>query len=217
VSTQEALDTKRKFVRFISHEIRTPMNTLCLGLKVLKDEIEVFIDSFTTANTTVFLTPRIEKNHNEVEVASKIRNWMDLILELQESSTNAVTVLNELLSYDKIEMNSFHIEKEVMSVWQLISNSIKPFNIQAREKGIQIEVDLDIDHMENSDEKKSNMMTLCLFGDPIKLNQVIRNIVSNALKFSKPQDIIRISARWKPDVIIEESKNYKILLLFSSF
>ena len=31
---QEALDSKRAFVRFISHEIRTPLNTVCLGLKV---------------------------------------------------------------------------------------------------------------------------------------------------------------------------------------
>jgi len=35
----EILNAKRKFVRFISHEIRTPLNAVCMGLKVLRDEI----------------------------------------------------------------------------------------------------------------------------------------------------------------------------------
>ena len=36
----EMLTLKQKFVRFISHEIRTPMNAVCIGLKLLMDEVE---------------------------------------------------------------------------------------------------------------------------------------------------------------------------------
>jgi hypothetical protein len=34
------LDLKRRFVRFVSYEIRTPLNTSCMGLELLKAEIQ---------------------------------------------------------------------------------------------------------------------------------------------------------------------------------
>ena len=35
------LDIKRRFVRFVSHEVRTPLNTVCMGLELLRSELEL--------------------------------------------------------------------------------------------------------------------------------------------------------------------------------
>ena len=42
-----------------------------------------------------------------------MEGWVDLIKDIEESSNNAVDVLNELMSYDKIEMKTLEIDKEV--------------------------------------------------------------------------------------------------------
>jgi len=43
----------------------------------------------------------------------RVEGWVDLIKDIEESSNNAVDVLNELMSYDKIEMKTLEIDKEV--------------------------------------------------------------------------------------------------------
>lgn len=44
---QSLLQAKRQFVRYVSHEVRTPLNTVCMGLKLLQEEIRCL---FSTSN-----------------------------------------------------------------------------------------------------------------------------------------------------------------------
>lgn len=185
--TQDALDSKRTFVRFISHEIRTPLNTVCLGLKVLETETKEVSDS-----NSFNLAP---------EVVTKLTAWRELISEIQESSGNAVVVLNELMSYDKIEMKTLQLELEILPIWELISDSVKPFNIQAREKGIEMDLAMDVDLQSAA---ITDIHLLLIVGDPIKLSQVFRNVVSNALKFSPIGSKVSITVNWLPDRLLDE-------------
>jgi signal transduction histidine kinase len=195
--SEEALDTKRKFVRFISHEIRTPLNTVCLGLKILCDEIGAMRIKMKDFERNISKETEVGsgliRNFSKLEQSDcsllNLDNWSDLIRDLIESSNSAVQVLNEIMSYDKIEMKTFHIEKEVLPVWKLISESIRPFNIQAREKGIEINLDLEV-------QQNPAIEDLAIIGDPLKLEQVFRNIISNALKFSPPNSVVKVVARY---------------------
>ena len=168
---QEALSLKQSFVRFISHEIRTPMNTVCIGLKLLLDEVNIVLTDLQRELerrrvepeqqlemvTIEELPPMPEVSINDnassageskadsdenpmvpssakivTDLAAKIDFWYQLIREVEESSVNAVSILNELLSYDKIEQKTMTIEKELLPVWEVIDNAIKPLSIQAR-------------------------------------------------------------------------------------
>ena len=66
------------------------------------------------------------------ELLLKMHSWAQLLKEVEESSADAVNTLNELLSYIKIQQKTMAIEKECLPAWDIISSSVKPFNIQAR-------------------------------------------------------------------------------------
>jgi signal transduction histidine kinase len=151
--------------------------------------------------TSSFYVSTSKKVNLLQSVASKINSWIDLVTDLQDSSNNAVNVLNELMSYDKIETNTYHIEKEFLPVWKFINDAIKPFHIQAREKGLQMFVS-----MPTVDDGRDSEMLLALqlVGDSVKLGQVIRNVISNALKFSPSESVIHVSVNFRPNELLDE-------------
>jgi len=193
---QEALDSKRSFVRFISHEIRTPMNTVCMGLRVLQVEAQSALSTFMVRLDSVLKATAIATTPSSVvsKVMEKVSHWIDLMQEVEESSNNAVSVLNELLNYDKIEMKALKIDKELLPVWSLISSSVKPFHIQAKEKGLVMEMQMESDPLAEG---------LLVVGDSLRLAQVFRNVVSNALKFSFPGSSVEIKQQWHRDRLLE--------------
>mmetsp|Transcript_29697 Transcript_29697/g.40799 ORF Transcript_29697/g.40799 Transcript_29697/m.40799 type:complete len:917 (+) Transcript_29697:64-2814(+) len=234
---QEALDSKRSFVRFISHEIRTPLNTVCLGLKVLQDEANA-----TVAESVLEAEPAAVTARLELEVAHEVNaedsdwivsadsmlleevvNWIGFMKDIEESANNAVEVLNELMSYDKIEMKTMQIEKEPVAIWDLLASSIKPFYIQAKERGLQLKVQLEESSHEESlelvldrsgrgsdanrviesaavlEERLHGLQHLMVVGDSVRLTQVFRNVISNALKFSYPGTDVIVRTKWLPD------------------
>lgn len=66
------------------------------------------------------------------DMVSKLKSWSQLLKEVEESSNTSVSILNELLSYDEIQQKTMSIQKEFLPVWDVISNAISPFSIQAR-------------------------------------------------------------------------------------
>jgi len=232
---QEALDSKRSFVRFISHEIRTPLNTVCMGLKVLQDEARTVIEDVQSSgsiHSTVLMTdaksdddvwsPSTGQNYQQLVtfLVNKQVTWLELMKEIEVSSSNAVNVLNELISYDKIEMNTLQIEKELLPIWELLSSSVKPFYIQARERGLQMQllmpsesissfvVDADEEAavVVGHSEQQRLLESLVVVGDPIRLAQVFRNLISNALKFSFPGTTVYIKATWHAEQLIDAGR-----------
>eukprot|EP00597_Dinobryon_sp_UTEXLB2267_P013059 CAMPEP_0170121920 /NCGR_PEP_ID=MMETSP0020_2-20130122/16266_1 /TAXON_ID=98059 /ORGANISM="Dinobryon sp., Strain UTEXLB2267" /LENGTH=807 /DNA_ID=CAMNT_0010352549 /DNA_START=341 /DNA_END=2764 /DNA_ORIENTATION=- len=231
---QEALDSKRSFVRFISHEIRTPLKTVCMGLKVLQDEANA-----TVAESVLEAEPAAVTARLELEVAHEVNaedsdwivsadsmlleevvNWIGFMKDIEESANNAVEVLNELMSYDKIEMKTMQIEKEPVAIWDLLASSIKPFYIQAKERGLQLKVQLEEPSDEESmelvldrsgdanrviesaavlEERLHGLQHLMVVGDSVRLTQVFRNVISNALKFSYPGTDVIVRTKWLPD------------------
>ena len=101
--SQQALEIKRKFVRYISHEIRTPLNTVFLGLKLLEKEI-------------------MEENPQDPR--------LETIRDTRVSSDIALTVLNELLLFDKLESGSVMLELSSHIPCDFVIEALKSFHIQ---------------------------------------------------------------------------------------
>jgi signal transduction histidine kinase len=231
---QDALDNKRLFVRFISHEIRTPLNTVCLGLRLLKDEATATAGTVgkgraTNSEGNVFdLEEGLGAGENESspllpieKVAAptlalvkpnpvllekkKLLGWVDIIKDIEESSHNAVEVLNELMSYDKIEMKTLKIEMELVPMWAFINATIKPFYVQAKEKCIQLTLQVDPGSLSCASEE-GRLTHFSIIGDSVRLAQIFRNLVSNALKFSGPNTEVKVTVSWMPHNLLAEGK-----------
>ena len=180
-------NTKRLFVRYISHEIRTPLNTVHVGLVVLLTELDNLLNGIGLLDKAV------------------ITNWVELVNDIQSSSSNATSVLNDLITYDKIMTKQLQMEFSCVSVWDKIMENVDLFRIQQREKDIKLELETivldkgegDVRKIVNIEEGMSNTLFLHLLvlADDIKIGQVIKNLLSNALKFTPRSGLINIQGK----------------------
>lgn len=124
-----------------------------------------------------------------------IDDCLELLSDLDENSTIAVTTLNDLMHYDKIESKSFSIEEKDVNIWSVLEKTVSPLTLQAKEKSIDLQIITPFTHPSLFPEADRNINHLRVVGDSIKLGQVIRNLVSNALKFTPRNGEVKITGR----------------------
>jgi len=134
----------------------------------------------------------------------------------------AVGVLNDLLNIDKIQMGSFKLEMEVLSIWEIIEQTTAEFSMMAAKQNTKLTLDLSslvsvVDDMNDEgysiDDEESKIRTHAamlpssvleqkLVGDDQRIRQVLRNLLSNAIKFAKHKSVtVVVSMRDHPSNI----------------
>lgn len=104
------------------------------------------------------------------ELSARHRRYANII---HRSGKSLLTIINDILDLSKIEAGKLELEHLPLSPDLLIADVASLFAERAREKGLELVtiVDPDVPNM--------------IFGDPTRLNQIITNLVNNALKFTK--------------------------------
>ncbi|MEC5144834.1 ATP-binding protein [Chitinophaga sp. 212800010-3] len=97
---------------------------------------------------------------------------------LKFSSENLLSLINDILDYSKIESGKVVFEEIDFSLKELVSNIKRGHLPYAEEKGIGFKVRIDPDLPE------------VVIGDPVRLAQILNNLVSNALKFTNAGSVI---------------------------
>lgn len=157
---EDVLTTKRNFVRMVSHEIRTPLNVVYAGLDLIRVEL-----------TRCRCRPEA------------IETWNDI----KNASGMSVGILDELLTYEKLESGVLQLEIEKVQIWPFIRDCVKGFNILALQKGIILKFDM------CEEMFAETLATYFVFADPAKLSQVVRNFVSNAIKFTSKGGLVSVN------------------------
>lgn len=126
---------------FCSHEVRTPLNTLTMGLQLLLTH-DIFQSlgqpppstrphSTSQPVSPTSGCPRCQHHHLEEAMREAQRiDALDLLQSMKQSCETAVSTLNDVLLFDKIEAGKMQLEKRQIEVVQLLSQTIKPFSIQ---------------------------------------------------------------------------------------
>ncbi len=103
---------------------------------------------------------------------------------LQFSTNNLHVLINDILDFSKIEAGKVELERVPFDIKQLVSNIKKANQIKAEEKGNKVRLMIDDD------------VPNVLLGDALRLGQIITNLISNAVKFTKNGSItIELSQR----------------------
>jgi len=112
---------------------------------------------------------------------------------LKFSSENLLVLINDILDFNKIEAGKIEFEAVDFNLSRLVDN-IRLAQLQrAQEKNIKLKLMMDED------------LPNAVIGDPIRLGQILTNLISNAVKFTKEGKVI-ISA-----TLAEKQKDYTII------
>ncbi|MBW3469404.1 PAS domain S-box protein [Arthrospiribacter ruber] len=98
---------------------------------------------------------------------------MENLKTLQFSAENLLGLINDILDYTKIDSGKVELENVSFELKNVINRIIHSYSYQAREKSLDIKFEFD----ERIPHK--------ILGDPVRLGQVINNLVSNAIKFTE--------------------------------
>lgn len=92
---------------------------------------------------------------------------------IEKSAGNLLTIINDILDLSKIESNNLKIENTSFNLKEVIESVINMTQFLAKEKNLNLRY---ICPSPNEDTT--------LIGDPLRLEQVLLNLVNNAIKFT---------------------------------
>lgn len=88
-------------------------------------------------------------------------------------SEHLLSLINEILDHAKIEAERIDIEHRLVDLSKLLESTVSAANGYAKEKGLQLYV--------SADDGVSQFIR----SDPVRLRQILANLVSNAVKFTE--------------------------------
>lgn len=100
-------------------------------------------------------------------------------------------MLNDLLNFDKLQSGELQIAREPVHVWQTVVTVVRSFRIPAKQKNIAVEL-----QFENFVNEAVSCNELIVTGDKFKLCHILRNLMSNALKFTEDGGSIIVKVLW---------------------
>ncbi|MBN2892231.1 MAG: PAS domain S-box protein [Bacteroidales bacterium] len=122
----------------------------------------------------------IAENPSEFDMNELI----EIITSLRESSTQTYELLENLLSWAKSQQNLLEFQPDIYNLSNLIQTTVKFADEIAKSKGITIQTIFP--------ENNTNVV-----GDENMIKAILRNIISNAIKFSHENETIEVS--YEPD------------------
>ncbi|MBF0383850.1 MAG: PAS domain S-box protein [Magnetococcales bacterium] len=110
----------------------------------------------------------------ETATQPKIRDYLNKILA---SSNSLLRIINDILDFSKIEAGKTELENKDFFVHEIFDHLLDIFRIQAKDRGLELIITYSLEQM------------YVLIGDSLRLEQIIRNLLSNALKFTETGSI----------------------------
>lgn len=109
----------------------------------------------------------------ELLMRSKLNSdQQDSVNAIRQAGENLTVIINDILDFSKIEAGKLNIEHTLFSFPEVIKMVKSLFALKAQQKNIKLIFNID------------HKIPQVLVGDALRLNQVLVNLVSNAMKFT---------------------------------
>jgi two-component system sensor histidine kinase BarA len=124
------------------------------------------------------------------------KSQQDYLQTIEKSANNLLSIINDILDFSKLEAGKLALENIPFEFEQNLEEVIDLLATNAHEKGLEITLRVDPN------------IPVGLVGDPLRIQQVLTNLVGNSIKFTERGNI---------DVAIElkATQNDKVELQFS--
>ena len=116
-------------------------------------------------------------------LSQELCDWLETA---QHSADSLLVLLNDLLDFSKLESGKVRIESQPFALRKMVRETIKPLSLKAFAKGVELILEVAPDVPD------------ALIGDAHRLQQVVINLVNNAIKFTDQGEIVMTIER-QPD------------------
>ncbi len=129
------------------------------------------------------------------------KDQQNKVKTILSSGETLLAIINDVLDMSRIEAASIELEEKTFDLREIITVIATPFQGQIDSKGLELNVTYNIDQAP------------ILNGDPVRLRQILWNLISNAIKFTE-QGTITVSINSLPqnDVRVKEVKDCAYLI-----
>lgn len=134
----------------------------------------------TPMNAILGFTELLEKtklNHEQEEFAGSVKM----------AAQNLLSIINDILDFSKIESGTMYFEEVSTDITTLINNIKDLLKFSAQNKNLDFYCEIDSKIPKN------------LICDPIRLNQILINLVGNAIKFTEVGKVVLSADLYKSD------------------
>jgi len=97
---------------------------------------------------------------------------------IEQSGRHLLGIINDILDFSKIEAGAFELEQTPFDLAALVEDSAAMLGQPAQAKGLELVVDIE------------PQTAFFLLGDPLRLQQIVINLVNNAIKFTESGEIV---------------------------
>ena len=172
---QETDKRKTEFLSIASHELRTPLAAVLGYTKIIRNRLEdVIFPNVGTEDSKVVMS------------ISKVQNGLDtLVLE----GRRLTDLINDLLDIEKIESGEIEWKTEHISVAEIIKHATDLTCRSFEEDSCELIIDVEDELPE-------------VVGDKNRLEQVMINLISNALKFTKNGSITCRARKLNNEIVV---------------
>lgn len=183
---EEAIESKRQqenFIDMTSHEMRNPLSaiihcadaitaTMTRVQELVSGDIDVAVPISNGAST--YATKLLA---DQVEVRGLVENCIDSAETIVGCAQHQKRIVDDILTMSKLDSKLLAITPITVNPIQMVQEALKMFEVEARRVDINLSMVVDPSYRD--------LGVRYLDFDPSRLKQVLINLLTNALKFTK--------------------------------
>lgn len=142
----------------------------------------------TPINAIMGMNEMILRESNEAEILTYSK-------EIKGASDTLLALINNILDISKIEANKMELVPDNYNLYELVYSTVK--QMRFRNSNLKVTVDFEIDEE----------LPSVLFGDDVRIKQILSNIISNGIKYTNEGSVVlKVSGAVNADKVLLEFK-----------
>ncbi|MBR0566315.1 response regulator [Azoarcus sp. L1K30] len=116
----------------------------------------------------------------------------EYLLTVKSSAESLLTIINDILDFSRIEAGRMTLETIDFSISAVVAETVRAMALRSHQKGVELYFVIEPD------------VPSVLRGDPVRLRQILTNLVGNAIKFTERGEIeVHVSVRTREGVAVD--------------
>ncbi|MHB8864488.1 MAG: response regulator, partial [Pirellulaceae bacterium] len=111
----------------------------------------------------------------DTQLTAEQRDYLETV---SQSAEALLLIVNDILDFSKIEAGKLELESTEFHLHDTLDHALHTLALRAHAKGLELACQVAAD------------VPSCLIGDPVRLRQVITNLVGNSIKFTQQGEVV---------------------------